>query len=108
MNRRAERRRLEAEARGEKPASSNRLMRFISYLQATRDPFVLAVFLEDMAACSGVLLAATGIGLTYATGNPMWDAGASVAIGAMLGGVAIKLARTNQRYLLGHAIEPGE
>ena len=78
-----------------------------TYLRSARDPFILAVFLEDLAACSGVALAAGGIGMAHLTGNPQWDALASIAIGGLLGGVAIQLVRTNQRFLLGHAVEPG-
>jgi hypothetical protein len=70
-----------------------------------RDPFLLAVVLEDAAACTGVLLAATGIGMTYATGDVFWDSAASISIGALLAMVALRLARVNQQFLMGQAVD---
>jgi zinc transporter 9 len=82
-----------------------RVRALYKYIHTIRDPFMAAVFLEDLAACGGVLVAATGIGLSAVTGNPLWDSLASIAIGGMLGGVAVRLVTMNQRYLLGHAVD---
>ena len=71
-----------------------------------KDPFILAVFLEDSCACMGVVMASAGIGMTILTGNPMWDSLASIGIGGLLTGVAYSLIRLNQRFLLGQAVEP--
>ena len=71
-----------------------------------RDPFMMAVLLEDAAACAGVLLAGAGIGLAQCTGVVAWDPLASIAIGGLLGGVAVHLVRLNQRFLMGKSIEP--
>ncbi len=79
---------------------------FIAYLPRIKDPMLVAVLLEDLAACTGVLIAVAGIGLTWWTGDPMWDGIASVMIGLLLGVVALVLVRMNQRYLLGHAVDP--
>ena len=75
------------------------------YVRSTRDPYVTSVFLEDTVACSGVIAAAAGITLSHVTGNPLWDGLASIAIGGMLGGVAMQLVRMNKRYLMGHTVE---
>ena len=75
------------------------------YVRKARDPFVTAVFLQDAVACSGVLLAGAGVGLSHLTGSPIWDSLASIAIGGMLGGVAVQMVRLNHRYLLGHAVQ---
>ena len=80
-------------------------MSFYDFTTKIRDPFVMAVLLEDMAATTGVLIAVGGIGLTYWTGSPMFDALASCGVGITLGAVAIYLARMNQRFLLGQAID---
>lgn len=80
------------------------LYRYIKYI---KDPFMMAVLLEDLTACSGVLIAACGIGATHITGNPLWDSLASISIGLLLGGVAVTLIRMNQRFLLGQSVEPG-
>lgn len=78
-------------------------MGIVAYLRKQRDPFVLAVVMEDFAACTGVLIAAAGIGLTHVTGEVFWDSAASVGVGALLGAVAIRLVRMNQQFLLGHS-----
>ncbi|MBN8432071.1 cation diffusion facilitator family transporter [Microbulbifer salipaludis] len=69
------------------------------YLVDADDPTLIAVLLEDSIAVTGVILAATGIGMTQSTGNPMWDIGFSVAIALMLGLTAIFLGMINMRYL---------
>ncbi|CAK4104288.1 unnamed protein product [Aphanomyces euteiches] len=68
------------------------------HIKNIKDPFMLAVVLEDSAACTGVVIALAGIGASYLTGNPLWDSAASIGIGCLLGGVAISLIRMNQRY----------
>ncbi|HEY8570760.1 cation diffusion facilitator family transporter [Microbulbifer sp.] len=70
-----------------------------AYLMKADDPTLLAVLLEDSIAVTGVILAATGIGMTYSTGNPQWDIGFSVLIALMLGLTAIFLGKINMRYL---------
>ncbi|MFD1218186.1 MULTISPECIES: cation diffusion facilitator family transporter [Microbulbifer] len=69
------------------------------YLADADDPTLIAVLLEDSIAVTGVILAATGIGMTQITGNPRWDIGFSVLIALMLGFTAIFLGRVNIRYL---------
>ena len=46
-----------------------------------RDPSAVAVLMEDGAAVSGVVLAATCLGLTSYTGSPTYDAIGSLVIG---------------------------
>ncbi len=84
-------------ARGDMP-----LMKF---LVETEDPMASAVLLEDGAAVAGVLTAAVCIGLTEITGNPMWDALGSIAIGVLLGFIAIALIRRNRELLLGERVQ---
>lgn len=79
---------------------------FFQHLVHTKDPFMMAVLLEDSAACTGVIMAACGIGASHITGNPLWDSLASISIGVLLGGVAVTLIRLNQKYLLGQSVEP--
>lgn len=75
------------------------------YLWSIRDPFIMAVIMEDTTACTGVILATLGVGATHYTGSVYWDAMASLGIGALLGLVALQLVRMNQKFLLGHAID---
>ena len=76
------------------------------YLGKIKDPMLLAVLLEDFAACVGVLLAVVGILASWYTGDPTYDALASITIGLLLAAVAIFLVRLNQRFLIGQAVDP--
>ncbi|KDO16413.1 hypothetical protein SPRG_18062 [Saprolegnia parasitica CBS 223.65] len=75
------------------------------HVKTIKDPFMMAVLLEDLAACTGVVIALGGIGASYVTGNPFWDSAASIGIGCLLGGVAVSLIRMNQRFLLGQSVD---
>lgn len=46
-----------------------------------RDPNVVAVLLEDSIAVAGVSLAGICLALASLTGNPLYDAAGSIAIG---------------------------
>lgn len=68
------------------------------------DPTVLAVIYEDGVAVSGVFVAAVGVGLSYFTGNPVWDAVGSIFIGGLLAWVALVLILKNKRFLVEKSI----
>jgi solute carrier family 30 (zinc transporter), member 9 len=78
---------------------------YLAHLSKIRDPATLAIILEDFAACTGIVIAMSGIVLSHATGNPVWDAIAGVGISGLLGVMGIVLARVNYRFLLGQAID---
>lgn len=68
------------------------------------DPTVLAVVYEDGVAVFGVFVAGASIGLSYLTGNPMWDATGSIVIGMLLAWVAVVLILKNKRFLVEKSI----
>lgn len=80
---------------------------FMRYVRERADPATVAILLEDGAAVLGLLVAAGGILLTYATGDPIWDAIGSIVVGLVLGFVAFYLVRENRELLLGRAIPEG-
>jgi len=92
-------RQLRADAR-----NTNR--RFKDELWATSDPSATTVFLEDTGALIGLLIAATGIGLSQVTGHHYWDPIASIVIGMLLAGIAYLLGRENRSLIIGEAADP--
>ena len=76
----------------------------LPFIRQEADPTGVAVLLEDLAACLGILVAAAGIVATHVTGSSMYDALASISIGLLLAGVAIFLIARNRDLLVGPAI----
>ncbi|QDU96338.1 cation diffusion facilitator family transporter [Lignipirellula cremea] len=79
---------------------------FFKFLREEADVATVAVILEDSAACLGVIFALAAILLTRLTGQQYWDAFGSIAIGLLLGGVAVWLIAKNHQLLVGEAIPP--
>ncbi len=77
---------------------------FLKFIREEAEPGVVAVLLEDAAACLGVLLALSGIGLTYWTGNTVWDALSSIIVGLVMGALAVLLVMRNHSALIGPSI----
>ncbi|KAG2385424.1 hypothetical protein C9374_003239 [Naegleria lovaniensis] len=87
--------------REEKPKD----MGIFQYMKSIQDPMVLAVLLEDLAACLGVVIAFAGIGMSIYTDNLIYDSVASLAIGGLLGLVSLSLIQLNRNYLIGRSID---
>jgi cation diffusion facilitator family transporter len=79
---------------------SRGLRRFIQQAKAPELPTVL---LEDMAALTGLVVALAGVTMATITGNGRWDGAGSLAIGVVLGLVAIVLAIEMKSLLIGEA-----
>nr|XP_004658728.1 zinc transporter 9 isoform X2 [Jaculus jaculus] len=79
---------------------------FYKYVMESRDPSTNVILLEDTAAVLGVTIAATCMGLTSVTGNPMYDSLGSLGVGTLLGVVSAFLIYTNTEALLGRSIQP--
>jgi cation diffusion facilitator family transporter len=72
-------------------------------IRETKDSALLVVLLEDSAAMVGLLFAVVGLAIAQASGNVIWDGIASIAIGILLGGVAVLLATETKQLLIGEA-----
>ncbi len=72
----------------------------------SKDPPTFIVVFEDSAAILGILVAAAGAWAALATGDGRWDGVASLAIAAILAGVAGLLARESKELLIGERADP--
>lgn len=74
--------------------------------EGLRDPALRTVVAEDATAVLGVTLAFGGMALHMVTGQVVWEASASLAIGALLVYVAYRLGRDARDQLIGEAADP--
>jgi cation diffusion facilitator family transporter len=79
-----------------------------SFIRSTKKPELAVVLLEDTAAEAGLVFALAGVGLAAVTGDPMWDALGTLAIGAVLAVVAVVLGIEMYSLLVGEAASPSE
>jgi len=79
-----------------------------SFIRTTKQPELAVVLLEDTAAELGLGFALLGVGLAAVTGDPLWDGLGTLAIGALLGVVAVVLGFEMYSLLLGEAASPEE
>jgi len=78
------------------------------FIRNSRNPELPVVLLEDTAALIGLVLALIGVGLTTLTGNPVWDGVSTLAIGALLGVVAVILMVEMHSLLIGEGATVAE
>jgi cation diffusion facilitator family transporter len=78
----------------------------IGAVMATSDPTLRAVFAEDAAALSGLVIAAVGLGAHQLTGSSTPDAAGSILVGLLLAAVATVLVDRNREFLIGEEAHP--
>jgi cation diffusion facilitator family transporter len=78
----------------------------IAAVRDSKDPSIFTVLLEDTAAMLGLFIAFIGIALGDALGIPELDGVASVAIGCILAGAAMLLAKETKGLLIGEGADP--
>jgi cation diffusion facilitator family transporter len=76
------------------------------FIRQAKAPELPVVLLEDFGALVGLVLALLGVGLTVLTGNPVFDALGTIAIGLLLGVIAIILIIEMKSLLIGEGATP--
>lgn len=92
---------LRTAAREAKPHRDGRT--WWGFIRHTKTPELPVVLLEDVGALVGLVFAAVGLGLATATGETRYDAIGSMAIGVLLGVIAIVLAVEMKSLLIGES-----
>ncbi|NEW40387.1 cation diffusion facilitator family transporter [Nocardia cyriacigeorgica] len=78
------------------------------FIRNSRSPELPVVLLEDTGALIGLILALAGVGLTMITDNAIFDGIGTLAIGILLGVIAIVLIVEMQSLLIGEGATPDE
>lgn len=74
------------------------------FVRRSVNPELPVVLLEDAGALVGLVLALLGVGLTLLTGDPVWDAVGTIAIGTLLGVIAVVLVVETKSLLIGEGV----
>lgn len=76
------------------------------WFRTSRQSELIVILGEDLAALGGLAMALGFIGVSVLTGNPMWDAIGSIAIGVLLVVVASAVGVEVKALLVGQSAEP--
>lgn len=79
---------------------------FLRWFRETRQSELMVVAGEDIAALAGLALAFVAVLLTVATGNPLWDACGSIAVGILLMMVATVIMYEVKAMITGESAAP--
>ncbi len=76
------------------------------WFRQSRQAELIVIVGEDLAAMAGLSVALVAVLATVVTGNPMWDALGTIAIGALLIVVAVFVAIQIKAMLIGQSVDP--
>lgn len=79
---------------------------FFKWFRETRQSELMVIAGEDIAALAGLGIAFIAVLMTAVTGNPLWDAGGSIAVGILLMAVAIVITREVKAMIIGESAAP--
>jgi cation diffusion facilitator family transporter len=79
---------------------------FLVWFRETRQSELMVVAGEDIAALAGLALAFLAVLLSVVTGNPVWDACGSIAVGVLLMIVAVFITREVKAMITGESAAP--
>ena len=76
------------------------------WFRESRQAELVVIFGEDLAALLGLVFALFAVMLSVITGNALWDAVGTIAIGALLIVVAVFVAIEVKAMLIGQSVDP--
>lgn len=76
------------------------------WFRQSRQAELVVIFGEDLAALFGLVFALIAVLLAVYTGNPVWDAIGTIAIGVLLIVVAVFVAIEVKAMLIGQSVDP--
>jgi cation diffusion facilitator family transporter len=76
------------------------------WFRESRQSELIVIFGEDLAALLGLAIALLAVVLTFVTGNPIFDAFGTLAIGILLVVVAVFVAVEVKALLIGQSVDP--
>ena len=76
------------------------------WFRESRQAELVVIFGEDLAALAGLVLALLAVVLSVLTGDPIWDAIGTLAIGLLLVVVAVFVAVEVKALLIGQSMDP--
>jgi cation diffusion facilitator family transporter len=79
-----------------------------AFIRRSKSPELPVVLLEDFGALLGLSFALVGVMLSIATGQARFDAMGSIAIGLLLGAIAVVLAVEMKSLLIGESAAPSQ
>ena len=77
-----------------------------TWFRESRQSELIVIFGEDLAALVGLVVALVAVSLTWITGNPLFDALGSLAIGLLLLVIAVFVAIEVKALLIGQSMDP--
>lgn len=78
----------------------------LTWFKETRQSELMVVTAEDIGALAGLAIALSALTLTAITGNPMYDALGSIAVGLLLSVISIAVVREVQAMITGESASP--
>jgi cation diffusion facilitator family transporter len=97
---------LRTAVRESKPLKGDRS--WFQFIRTAKAPELPVVLLEDAAALTGLVLALSGVGLSVITGDAVFDALGTIAIGLLLIAVAALLGVETASLLIGEGAGPAD
>ena len=76
---------------------------WLAFIRRSKSPEIPVMLLEDFGAVTGILLALLCVGLAIWTGDSRWDGVGSLAIGLLLGTIAVLMGAEMKSLLIGES-----